>query len=537
MWRHSSACPSRPYATPSSVDVTAAKLKPYSRYKDSGVEWLGAVPAHWEVRRLRTIAEMRVSSVDKHSREGERPVRLCNYVDVYKAGRIRTGMRLMVATAASEEIEKFRLRAGDVLITKDSEAWNDIGVPALVEGATDDTICGYHLALLRPLSDCVSGGFLFRAAQSSAVAYQFHVRANGVTRYGLTHNGIKSAWFSVPPPAEQAAIVRFLDHIDRRIRRYIRAKEKLIALLEEQKQASIHEAVTGRIDVRTERPYSSYKNAGVEWLAEMPEHWEAIRFSRLIGEGPKNGISPRAVEDGTVRSFAISAIRDGVVDVHEADVKMVALDPGIRRGVYGLVADDILLVRGNGNLRLVGRAGLVDRAMEEWVYPDLLMRVRLTRTALPRFVVAVLNSGVVRSQIEAVAHTAVGTFKVNGEDVRGLWLPVPHLDEQRHISQYIKERLAALAMAAEVARRGIQLVTDYRTRLFADVVTGKLDVRDVAAGLPEIDPLAMDDKLDGVNATGDGSDSEGEIIGSDREDCGTPARDRRDDPEEPDGRA
>ena len=111
-------------------------FKPYPAYKDSEIEWLGKVPAHWEVRRLGTIAEMRVSNVDKHSRDGELPVRLCNYVDVYKADRIQTEMALMAATATAEEIEKFRLLPGDVLITKDSEAWDDIGVPTLVEGVT-----------------------------------------------------------------------------------------------------------------------------------------------------------------------------------------------------------------------------------------------------------------------------------------------------------------------------------------------------------------------------------------------------------------
>ena len=474
-----------------------AELKPYPGYKDSGVEWLGAVPAHWEVRRLRTIAEMRVSNVDKHSRDGERPVRLCNYVDVYKADRIRTGMPLMAATAASEEIERFRLRAGDVLITKDSEAWTDIGVPALVEGATDDTICGYHLALLRPLSGCVSGGFLFRAVQSSTVAYQFHVQANGVTRYGLTHNGIRSTWLPVPPPAEQVAIARVLDHVDRRIRRYIRAKEQLIALLEEQKRAVVDEAVTGRIDVRTGYPYPAYKDSGVEWLGDIPEHWESVRFSRVIGDGPKNGVSPRIVEEGGVRSFAISAIRDGVVDVRDADLKMVSIDDEMRRSVYSLVAGDILLVRGNGNLRLVGRAGLVERTTEECIYPDLLMRMRLTGKARPLFVATVLNCGVTRSQIEAVAHTAVGTFKVNGQDVRNLWLPMPHLDEQRNVSKYIKERVAALAKAVESARRGIELIEEYRTRLIADLVTGKLDVREAAAELPEVVRAAADEDPDG----------------------------------------
>ena len=209
--------------------------------RDSGVPWLGAVPEHWEIRRLRNAAEMRVSNVDKHAREVESPVRLCNYVDVYKNDRIGASMKFMRATATADEIERFRLRTGDVLITKDSEAWNDIGVPALVAGSAEDLVCGYHLALLRPFEDRLLGGYLFRSMQSKGAAYQFHVEANGVTRYGLSHAAIKSIWLAVPPLPEQAAIVRFLDYADRRIRRYIRAKQKLIKLLEEQKQAIIHQ--------------------------------------------------------------------------------------------------------------------------------------------------------------------------------------------------------------------------------------------------------------------------------------------------------
>ena len=333
--------------------------------------------------------------------------------------------------------------------------------------------------------------------------------AKGTTFTEVSGSTVGDVRLPLPPLSEQTAIVRFLDHVDRRIRRYIRAKEKLIELLEEQKQAVIHEAVTGRIDVRTGRPYSAYKNSGVGWLGEVPEHWETVRFSRVIRDGPKNGISPRIIEGGTVRSFAISAIRGGVVDVRDADVKMVSLDTVTRRSVYGLVAGDILLVRGNGNLRLVGRAGLVEREMEEWVYPDLLMRVRLAGKALPPFIVATLNCRVVRSQIEAVAHTAVGTFKVNAQDVRNLWVPVPHLSEQRNVTKHIREREAALAVASENARRGIELTNEYSKRLIADVVSGKLDVRKAAAELPEADPLgADDDPAEGVDQDG-GSDLTG----------------------------
>ena len=240
----------------------------YPAYKPSGVQWLDDVPEHWEVRRVRTVAEMRVSNVDKHTREGESPVRLCNYVDVYKNDHITQAMPFMTATASEDEIERFRLERDDVLITKDSEAWDDIGVPSLVAESADNLLSGYHLALLRPFKE-ILGAYLARTLQSKGVAYQFHIRANGVTRYGLTHTGIKSVCIPLPPLKEQVAIVRYLDHADRRIRRYVDAKRKLIALLEEEKQAIINQAVTRGLD-----PNVPLKPSGVEWLGDVPEHWE-----------------------------------------------------------------------------------------------------------------------------------------------------------------------------------------------------------------------------------------------------------------------
>lgn len=223
-------------------------LKPYPAMKDSGVPWLGDLPEHWQVRRLRQVAEMLVSNVDKHSHAHEAGVRLCNYVDVYKNERITDQIAFMAATASGAEIGRFRLRRGDVAITKDSETWNDIGVPALVEHEAPDLIYGYHLAVLRPLGGSLVGAYLFRALQSQGVATQFHVSANGVTRFGLAHAAIKAVQIPRPPLPEQDAIVRFIEYVDRRIRRYIRVKRKLIKLLEEQKQAIIHHAVTRGLD-------------------------------------------------------------------------------------------------------------------------------------------------------------------------------------------------------------------------------------------------------------------------------------------------
>ena len=109
-------------------------IHPYSAYKPSGVPWLGGVPTHWEIRRLRTVAETRVSNVDKHTWEGEFPVQLCNYVDVYKNDRITQAMPFMRATASWYEIERFKLERDDVLITKDSEAWGRYRGPGSSDG-------------------------------------------------------------------------------------------------------------------------------------------------------------------------------------------------------------------------------------------------------------------------------------------------------------------------------------------------------------------------------------------------------------------
>ena len=142
-----------------------------------------------------------------------------------------------------------------------------------------DLLSGYHLALLRPFKE-ILGAYLAWVLQGRSVAYQFHVRARGVTRYGLTHVGSQSVRIPLPPLSEQCAIVRYLDHVDRRIRRYITAKQKLIDLLEEEKQAIINQAVTRGLD-----PNVRLKPSGVEWLGDVPEHWEVLGGIGRLSKG------------------------------------------------------------------------------------------------------------------------------------------------------------------------------------------------------------------------------------------------------------
>lgn len=224
-------------------------LNPYPTYKDSGVEWLGEIPAHWEVRRLKSFASVQLSNVDKKSAEGQDAVRLSNYVDVYYNERIDDGIDFMPATATTEQIRRFSLQAGDVLITKDSETWTDIAVPAVVSEDLPGVLCGYHLAHIKPDGHC-DGRFLSRIFAAVGPRDQYHIAANGITRFGLTGDSIRAGVFAFPPLPEQRAITAFLDHETAKIDALIAKVQEAIDRLKELRTALISAAVTGKIDVR-----------------------------------------------------------------------------------------------------------------------------------------------------------------------------------------------------------------------------------------------------------------------------------------------
>jgi type I restriction enzyme S subunit len=455
-----------------------ATLEPYPEVRESGVPWLGEVPEHWEVRRLRTITEIRVSNVDKHIKEGETPVRLCNYVDVYKNDRITERMDFMRATATSEEIAQSRLSWGDVLITKDSETWDDIAVPALVTEPASDLISGYHLALLRPLTGLVSGEYLFRALQSRAVACQFHVEAKGVTRYGLSHQAIGSVRLPLPHIPEQTAIVRYLDYIDRRVRRYVRAKQKLIDLLEEEKQAIIHRAVTRGVD-----PDVRLKPSGVEWLGDVPEHWEVrrLKFLAQIKTGGRDTVDRR--DDGDYPFFVRSQTVERI-DSYSFDGEAV-------------------LTAGDG----AGVAKVFHYFVGKFDYHQRVYKFSNFRKIRGKFFFHYFSSTLRHAAFRETAKSTVDSLRL--PMLQNFRVPVPPSDEQLQIVEAIERETLTLERSLTKVRRKIQLVREYNNRLIADVVTGKLDVRVAAANLPdEPDDTGPLDEIDRLMDERDASSDE-----------------------------
>ena len=222
-------------------------LHPDVPMRDSGIAWLGEIPEHWEVKRLKDIANFRSSNLDKKSKDGQKEVLLCNYVDVYKNDFISNDIKFMKATASDEEIIKFTLIKGDILVTKDSESPQDIAVPAYVNEVFENVLCGYHLAIIRTKS--MFSEYLYRLFSCKDFNVQFEVKANGITRYGLGQKAFTDALVCIPSFEEQIEIANYLKKKTSQIDTLIENLENQIPCLQEIRKIEIYNAVTGKIRV------------------------------------------------------------------------------------------------------------------------------------------------------------------------------------------------------------------------------------------------------------------------------------------------
>jgi len=227
-------------------------------YTDSGIEWLGKMPEHWKVTKIKSHFYVIPSNVDKKTNDGESEVKLCNYVDVYYNERITADVDFMIASANEHEIRKFTLQTNDVLITKDSEDPFDIAVPSIVKHTEDKLLCGYHLSMLRGKTGKYSGDFLFWVLKDSAIVSQLHREAIGVTRWAIASRHIKNSIIPLPPMEEQVEIAAFLDSACAKIDRIIGIKGKAtegsivleqVEILKAYRRSLIHECVTGKKQV------------------------------------------------------------------------------------------------------------------------------------------------------------------------------------------------------------------------------------------------------------------------------------------------
>ncbi len=444
--------------------------QPYPAYKPSGVEWLGDVPVHWEVRRLKSFAAVQLSNVDKKSTEGQAGVRLCNYTDVYYNEHIGTDIEFMSATATKEQVRRFSLRMGDVLITKDSEDWTDIAVPAVVPQDLPGVLCGYHLAHIRPGSSC-DGAFLSRALAGIGPRDQYQLSANGITRYGLTGDSIRASVLPLPPLAEQRGIAAFLDRETGKIDDLVAKKERLIGLLQEKRAALISRAVTRGLD--RDAPM---KDSGVEWLGEIPAHWEVKRLKHLLRAPLQYGANELSnhIDPDSPRYIRITDIReDGTLwDETFRSIPQEVAQP------YLLSEGDLLFARSGAT---VGKTFKYRPSWGKAAYAGYLVRARLDdRLTESDFVEYYTHSQEYKDWI--LGNLIQSTIQnVSAERYASLAVPLPPLPEQRAIAAFLDRETAKVDDLIAKIHEAIDRLQEFRAALISAAVTGRIDVREVGA--------------------------------------------------------
>jgi type I restriction enzyme, S subunit len=232
----------------------------------------------WPNRILRELADIRVSNVDKKTIASEKFVKLCNYMDVYSNQYVTSRLPFMEASATAAELARFGLNKGDVIITKDSETPDDIGIAAVVAEQIDDLVCGYHLALIRPDAEQVDSIYLAKQLSTERVARFFALQASGSTRYGLPISTIESVEIPTPPKPEQSKIAEILSTVDRAIEQ----TEALITKQKRIKTGLMQDLLTRGIDehgnLRSEQTHK-FKDSP---LGRIPVEWNVKQLSSVV---------------------------------------------------------------------------------------------------------------------------------------------------------------------------------------------------------------------------------------------------------------
>jgi type I restriction enzyme S subunit len=450
-------------------------LKPYAEYKDSGVPWLGQVPGHWAVARNKLLMCERN---DRSFDGSEELLTVSQYTGVSRR-RDRLSGDSGLLTSATSLVGYKRVAPGD-LVMNIMLAWNgSLGVSA-IDGIVSPAYCVFRVG------PDLDSRYLHYLLGTPLFTGAFRQASTGVvdSRLRLYPDVFFRLPSLLPPRSEQAAIVRFLDLADRRIRRYIWAKQKLIRLLGEQTRDVIYRAVTHGLD-----PKVRLKPSGADWLGDVPEHWQLQRLRTLVAR-IEQGVSPQA-EAGLAAHDQWGVLKSGCVNrgifrdtEHKRLPAGFPFDPSLQ-----VQLGDVIVSRASGSPELVGSVALVDKLRYRVILSDKTFRLVFTHPTFARFFVDAMNSRYWRSQVEQAISGAEGLANnLPLAALKDFLLLVPPEDEASHIVEVLRQHLEKLGRSISSAERQLVLVREYRTRLTADLVTGKLDVREAAAALPSEPP-------------------------------------------------
>jgi type I restriction enzyme S subunit len=456
-------------------------LKPYPEYKNSGSKWLSTVPSHWDVRKLRNLTRSRSernrSDLPLLSVAREKGVFIRSLTDPNENHNV-----------IPEDLSNYKVAHAGSLVINKMKAWQGSMGIAPIDGIVSPAYYVFDLDLSNRL-------FAQALLRSKPYVALFAKASDGVRvgQWDLFITGMRAIPVLIPPPDEQTAIARVLAWATNGLDRAIGAKRRIIALLQEQKQAIIHRAVTRGLD-----PAVPLKDSGIPWLGEIPEHWEVRKLKKIsprVGVGLVINPSSYYVDNhvtGAVPMLLGNNIAPMALKLDR--LRHISHAANEELPTSRLYAGDIVVVR-------VGAPGLA-----AVVPPHLdgcncasVMIIRAHSSYSSDWLALSFNSSVAWRQIDIVKYGAAQKQFNIGHAVDFLF-PVPPLKEQQLIVDYIATETLPISKAISRVECEITLLREYRTRLIADVVTGKLDVREVAKGLPEEELQVQPDVAAGYDA-------------------------------------
>ena len=422
--------------------------------KDSGVEWLGMVPEHWEMNRLGYCSNLIVPMRDKPELlDGSIPwVRIEDFSGRYlKKSKTNQGVSIETVTKMNLKI----FPKGTVLCSCSCT----MGATAI---ASTPLVSNQTFIGIVPKSNLKSE-YVYWLMQVSK-GHLTKIATGAIQQY-LSRGDFSRLRISVPPLPEQVAIARYLDYVDSRVRRLTEAKRKLIGLLTEYKQAIIHRAVTRGLD-----PNVPLKDSGIEWLGMIPQHWEVQRLKHWLK------VNEEVLPETTDPNYEFDYIDIGLVEIGKltTEPKRMKFANAPSRARRVVRKGDTIVSTVRTYLKAVWYA---EEPTNNLIASTGFAVLRPSSGTFPKFVSYMVQSDAFTNQVTAdsvgiaypaITETKFGTFLIC----------VPPISEQVAIVEYLDRATAEIDIAVARAERQIELLNEYRTRLIADVVTGKLDVRD-----------------------------------------------------------
>jgi type I restriction enzyme S subunit len=434
----------------------------YERYKDSGVQWLGDVPAHWETKSIRRLFEIKK--------------------------RIVGTLGFDVLSITQQGIKKKDTESNDGQISMDYSKYQlvepgDFAMNQmdLLTGYVDVShVCGvtspdYRVFSIRNRSQCFDRYFLYllQTCYNRKIFYAFGKGASQLGRWRLPTDQFNDFVFPIPSIQEQEQIALFLDRETAKIDALINGQQRMIGLLKEKRQAAISHAVTKGLD-----PNAPMKESGVEWLGDVPEHWATVSARRVIlhieqGWSPECDNRPAATDEWGI--LKAGCVNHGVFQEEENKALPELLDPIPE---YEVRAGDVLMSRASGSPELVGSTAYVAQTRPRLMLSDKIFRIQLVAGIYPKYFVALFNSLLMRSQIERAISGADGLANnLPQSSLRAFDCPIAPTDEQISIVTFLEKEISKIDKLTAGAEVAISLFLERRSALISAAVTGKIDVR------------------------------------------------------------